>query len=220
MQMSFPFLLRTFSTSIRCHYRTKKIPEDIVANALTTQPRKRGRPKNTQDVQEIKPNAESQSASTSKAVRKPTVRKGNISLPVNRLDLPPLSEWRNYFPTGGMTLKSRISIANPETAALVADSFVPNGSRDKIIIEAYPGEDTDIQTPIPWYLQSSQRSWCVNPCFNAIAEGTNPENYCARGHRTIPQLPERTQGISPHLITLIVFNSRCRKQTLGYKFCQ
>jgi transcription factor 1 len=43
-----------------------------------------------------------------------------------------------------MALKSRISIANPETAALVADSFVPGGSRDKVIIEAYPGEDTNI----------------------------------------------------------------------------
>ncbi|KAG2750325.1 S-adenosyl-L-methionine-dependent methyltransferase [Suillus brevipes Sb2] len=38
-----------------------------------------------------------------------------------------------------MALKSRISIANPETAALVANSFVPSGSRDKVIVEAYPG---------------------------------------------------------------------------------
>ncbi|KAG1735117.1 S-adenosyl-L-methionine-dependent methyltransferase [Suillus paluster] len=135
--MSLPFLLRrSFSTSIRCPYKAKHIPEDIVAKALTTQPSRRSRPKDTED---IKSKADPQSASTSKVVRRPRAVKGNISLPVNRLDLPPRSEWRSYFSTGGMTLKSRISIANPETAALVADSFVPSGSRDKVIIEAYPG---------------------------------------------------------------------------------
>ncbi|KAG1730783.1 S-adenosyl-L-methionine-dependent methyltransferase [Suillus lakei] len=138
--MSFPFLLqRSFSTSIRCPYRTKNIPENVVAKALTTQPASRGGFKDAQDIQDTKPGTEPRSASTSKAVRKPKARKGNIPLPVNRIDLPPRSEWRNYFPVGGMALKSRISIANPETAALVADSFVPNGSRDKVIIEAYAG---------------------------------------------------------------------------------
>ncbi|KAG2108048.1 uncharacterized protein F5147DRAFT_577351, partial [Suillus discolor] len=56
-----------------------------------------------------------------------------------RIDLPPRSTWRNYFSTTGMAFKSRISIANPETAALVADSFVPSGSKDKVIVEAYLG---------------------------------------------------------------------------------
>lgn len=134
--MSFPFLLRrAFSTSIRCSYRTKDIPEDIVANTLaTTQQSKRGRPKNIQDNGE-KPKVDRR-------------RRKSVSLPVNRLDLPPPSQWIDYFPTGGIALKGRISLANPETAALVADSFVPNGSRDKVIIEAYPGEDTSILNSI------------------------------------------------------------------------
>ncbi|KAG2031593.1 S-adenosyl-L-methionine-dependent methyltransferase [Suillus americanus] len=141
--MSFQFLLRRpFSTSIRRSYRTKNIPEDIVAKALTTQPTRRGRPKDIQSIEDVKPEAEPQSASTSKAVRKPKTRKANIPLPVDRFELPPRSEWRNYFPTSGMAFKSRISIANPETAALVAESFVPSGSRDKVIIEAYPGPGT------------------------------------------------------------------------------
>ncbi|KAG2153724.1 uncharacterized protein EDB93DRAFT_1066309, partial [Suillus bovinus] len=50
-----------------------------------------------------------------------------------RFDLAPRSQWRNYFPTSGMAFKSRISIANTETAALVADSFVPSGSRDEVV---------------------------------------------------------------------------------------
>ncbi|KAG2150847.1 S-adenosyl-L-methionine-dependent methyltransferase [Suillus clintonianus] len=137
--MSFPFLLRRpFSTSTRCAYRAKNIPEDIIANALTKYPVRRGRPKKA-DIEDINPEVEPQSASTSKVVRRPNARKGHIQLPVNRVDLPPRTEWRHYFLTAGMTLKSRISISNPETAALVADSFVPKGSRDKVIIEAYPG---------------------------------------------------------------------------------
>lgn len=138
--MSFPLLLRrSFSTSIRCSYRTKNIPEDIVAEALTKQLTRRGRSEDIQSIKNIKPEAEPQIASTPKAVGKRKPRKANIPLPVNRIDLPPRSTWRNYFPTSGMAFKSRISIANPETAALVADSFVPSGSKDKVIVEAYPG---------------------------------------------------------------------------------
>ncbi|KAG2132443.1 S-adenosyl-L-methionine-dependent methyltransferase [Suillus bovinus] len=140
--MSFPFpllLRRPFSTSFRCSYRTKKIPEDIVASALTTQPTRRGHSEDTPSIENIKPEAESRSVLIPKAPNKRKPRKVNIPLPVNRVDLPPRSQWRNYFPSSGMAFKSRISIANPETAALVADSFVPSGSRDKVIVEAYPG---------------------------------------------------------------------------------
>ncbi|KAJ8596602.1 S-adenosyl-L-methionine-dependent methyltransferase [Rhizopogon salebrosus TDB-379] len=137
--MSFPFTLRrAFSTSIRCSYKTKNIPEDILASTLNTQPRKRGRPKNIQGVGEIAPKAEPRSSSISKVDRRRRA-KNKLSLPADRLELPPLSQWLDYFPTGGMALKGRISIANPDTAALVADSFVPHGSRDKVIVEAYPG---------------------------------------------------------------------------------
>lgn len=178
--MSFPLLLRrSFSTSIRCSYRTKNIPEDIVAEALTTQPTRRGRSEDIQSIKNIKPEAEPQIASTPKAVGKRKPRKANIPLPVNRIDLPPRSTWRNYFPTSGMAFKSRISIANPETAALVADSFVPSGSRDKVIVEAYPGEDTNTSTPIFWCSQSPQRSWCINSRFDAVAERTDPKNHRA-----------------------------------------
>jgi transcription factor 1 len=143
--MSFPLLLRrSLSTSTRCSYRTKNIPEDIVAKTITTQARRRGSSKDIQNTEDIKLEAEPQSSPAPKAARKPRTRKTNKTLPVDRFNLPPRSTWRNYFPTSGMALKSRISIANPETAALVANSFVPSGSRDKVIVEAYPGEGTDI----------------------------------------------------------------------------
>ncbi|KAG1771801.1 S-adenosyl-L-methionine-dependent methyltransferase [Suillus occidentalis] len=133
--MSFPLLLRrSFSTSTRCSYRTKNIPEDIIAKTITTQATRRG---SSKDIQSTK--AEPQSLPAPKAARKPRTRKIGTTLPVDRFNLPPRSKWRNYFPTSGAALKSRISIANPETAAQVANSFVPLGSRDQVIIEAYPG---------------------------------------------------------------------------------
>lgn len=142
--MFFPVLRRAFSTSIRCSYRAKNIPEEIVTSTLTTPQRKRSRPKIVQDSEA---KTELQTALTPKVDRRRKIRRDKLSLPDNRLDLPPLSQWIGYFPTGGLTLKSRISLANPDTAALVADSFVPSGSRDKVIIEAYPGEDTSIVNP-------------------------------------------------------------------------
>jgi len=135
MSLLFP-LRRAFSTSVRCSYRTKKIPEDVVANTSATQKRTRGRPKN---IEGVKPKPVPQDVSPSTANRRRKIRRGPISLPDNRLDLPPHSQWINYFPTSGIALRGRISLANPETAALVADSFVPEGSKGKVIIEAYPG---------------------------------------------------------------------------------
>lgn len=185
--MSFPVLRRAFSTSIRCSYKTKNIPEEIVTSTLTTPQRKRGRPKIIQDSEA---KTELQTALTPKVDRRRKIRR---DLPDNTLDLPPPSQWTDYFPTGGLALKGRISLANPDTAALVADSFVPSGSRDKVIIEAYPGEDPGIINPLYQWLTIPQRTWCTNSCFDAVTEGTNPENHRARRHRALPQLPEGAQ---------------------------
>ncbi|KAG5720008.1 hypothetical protein E4T56_gene6859 [Termitomyces sp. T112] len=47
-------------------------------------------------------------------------------------------EWTKVF-KGSTRINHRISLRNPTTAAAIADAFVPEGSRDKVIIEAYPG---------------------------------------------------------------------------------
>lgn len=53
-------------------------------------------------------------------------------------ELPPISEWRKHFPS---TLSMhRVFIRNPDTADLLANAFVPEGSKDKVIIEGYPGK--------------------------------------------------------------------------------
>ncbi|KAJ7072347.1 S-adenosyl-L-methionine-dependent methyltransferase [Mycena amicta] len=54
-------------------------------------------------------------------------------------DLPAHALWRQTFPTNSRFVLHRVSLANPNTAALVANAFVPKGSRDKIVIEAFPG---------------------------------------------------------------------------------
>ncbi|TFK74052.1 S-adenosyl-L-methionine-dependent methyltransferase [Pluteus cervinus] len=51
--------------------------------------------------------------------------------------LPPIDTWRKLFPS--TTVHQRVSIRNPETAQSVANAFIPEGSRDKVVIEAYPG---------------------------------------------------------------------------------
>ncbi|KAH6897632.1 S-adenosyl-L-methionine-dependent methyltransferase [Coprinopsis sp. MPI-PUGE-AT-0042] len=39
----------------------------------------------------------------------------------------------------GRMVTGRITISRPSTASLLAEAFVPEGSKDKVIIEAYPG---------------------------------------------------------------------------------
>lgn len=58
---------------------------------------------------------------------------------ISKGDLPPIMEWRKYF-TSTLESNHRISIRNPETAAAMADAFVPEGSHGKVVIEAFPGE--------------------------------------------------------------------------------
>lgn len=53
-------------------------------------------------------------------------------------DLPPLDMWRQYFPVDKSSLHRSV-IRNPVAAAMLADKFVPEGSKDKIIIDACPG---------------------------------------------------------------------------------
>jgi transcription factor 1 len=56
------------------------------------------------------------------------------------VELPPISEWSTHFPSS-IANKTRVSIMNPERAKQLAEAFVPAGSKDKVIVEAFPGAD-------------------------------------------------------------------------------
>lgn len=58
--------------------------------------------------------------------------------PPPKFELPPSDEWRAAFPNTSTT-HHRISIRNPDSAYKIADAFVPKGSLDKVVIEAFPG---------------------------------------------------------------------------------
>ncbi|KAJ7680301.1 ribosomal RNA adenine dimethylase-domain-containing protein [Mycena polygramma] len=58
--------------------------------------------------------------------------------PPEDASLPPLSLWRQHFPPT-IKFQPRVTLANPSTAAMVADAFVPAGSSEKVVIEIYPG---------------------------------------------------------------------------------
>ncbi|KAJ7132770.1 S-adenosyl-L-methionine-dependent methyltransferase [Mycena crocata] len=53
--------------------------------------------------------------------------------------LPPRPLWRQYFPSSSKPFQHRVSLSNPTTAALVADAFIPQQSREKIVLEIFPG---------------------------------------------------------------------------------
>ncbi|KAF9448220.1 S-adenosyl-L-methionine-dependent methyltransferase [Macrolepiota fuliginosa MF-IS2] len=53
-------------------------------------------------------------------------------------ELPPLNEWSSYFPWSFDT-KARSTVMNAETAKKLAEAFVPQGSENKIVLEAFPG---------------------------------------------------------------------------------
>ena len=63
--------------------------------------------------------------------------------------LPPHADWRNVFSPAKTTVRDRVSLASPETASLVAESFLGKdsiaGGSDKIVIEAFPGEWSSIR---------------------------------------------------------------------------
>ncbi|KAF8902941.1 S-adenosyl-L-methionine-dependent methyltransferase [Gymnopilus junonius] len=56
----------------------------------------------------------------------------------SKVQLPHMDTWRKVF---HMTkdVGKRVSLRNPDTAKMLAESFVPEGSRDKVVIEASPG---------------------------------------------------------------------------------
>ncbi|KAJ7925279.1 S-adenosyl-L-methionine-dependent methyltransferase [Mycena leptocephala] len=53
--------------------------------------------------------------------------------------LPPRPLWRQYFPSLARPFQHRVTLANPTTAAMVADAFVPKDSVDKVVVEIFPG---------------------------------------------------------------------------------
>ncbi|TFK20919.1 S-adenosyl-L-methionine-dependent methyltransferase [Coprinopsis marcescibilis] len=58
-----------------------------------------------------------------------------------QVKLPPRDQWVKAI--GALLthkpLQGRISINNPETAAKMANALIPEGAKDKVIVEAYPG---------------------------------------------------------------------------------
>lgn len=56
----------------------------------------------------------------------------------SRLELPPVEEWNDVFPSH-YTIRSRLSLHNQQTARDLAEAYIPDGSKGKTIIEAFPG---------------------------------------------------------------------------------
>ena len=92
-------------------------------------------------------------------------------------ELPPLDMWRKYFPVEKQINFLRPAVRNPETAAMLAEAFVPEGSRDNIIIDACPGMSLHLYQLFPTH---HYRPWSIDTSSSQITEGTNKENCCFR----------------------------------------
>ena len=56
----------------------------------------------------------------------------------SKLNLPPIDKWRQYFAImEGQRLRS--FLRNPDTARMLAEVLVPEGSKDLIVIEGAAG---------------------------------------------------------------------------------
>lgn len=84
-------------------------------------------------------------------------------------------EWSTNFKVP-ITINHRISVRNPETAASIANAFVPEGSRDKVIVEAYPGEQALFGLPKVLEL-TERRPGSTNSGATCSAEEENKEDH-------------------------------------------
>jgi mitochondrial transcription factor 1 len=55
------------------------------------------------------------------------------------LDLPEPSDWKKVFQRDNTGGRGRVCVRNSTTAQAIAEAFVPEGSKDLVIIEAFPG---------------------------------------------------------------------------------
>lgn len=86
---------------------------------------------------------------------------------------------KRWFSTATSAVKHHVSIRNPETAAKVAEAFVPAGTKDNVVIEAFPGTMNFLDPPVRWTDNNSCRARNIDACLAAAAEGTDSQAYCA-----------------------------------------
>lgn len=78
--------------------------------------------------------------------------------------IPPKELWSKTFPFI-FEAKGRSFIMNPEVAKIMADSCVPEGTKDQIILEAFPGTHLFIITILLTQWEWHSRSWNPHACF-------------------------------------------------------
>lgn len=76
--------------------------------------------------------------------------------------------------------KHHVCLHNSNTAAQVAEAFVPAGTKDKVIIEAFPGVTKFLRRPVHLTDNHSCRTWNIDTCLVAVAEGTDTQDHCSR----------------------------------------
>lgn len=110
-----------------------------------------------------------------------TRRKSELTdeeLNVSKLKLPPIDKWRQYFAImEGQRL--RFFLRNPDTARILAEAFIPEGSKDLIVVEAAAGMHSYFFNEV-LVIQPLNRSWAINKSTSQSSKRTNQEVDCPR----------------------------------------
>jgi transcription factor 1 len=137
LRMSLSFLFRRgfSSTANRC--KPGNIPEDVLLDLGKSTKKVRLTRKQTSPlVDGSSPHTPTVVLNTRGSYRK---KERTPYISDNRFYLPLDHEWYGAFPTAGHVVKQHACLRNAEIAAQVAEAFVPAGSKDKVIVEAFPG---------------------------------------------------------------------------------
>jgi hypothetical protein len=106
--------------------------------------------------------------------------------------LPPIDKWRKTFPLTQFATH-RISLKNRDTANAVANAFVPRGSKDKVIVEAYPGNSMCFLDYVALReMENASRSWSAHSGTVESTERTDKKNNCFGGRPKLPGISSCT----------------------------
>jgi hypothetical protein len=134
-----------------------------------------------------------------KEPKRPT-SKPKLTDPVDpaKVNLPPIDQWQKYFPPVLGTY-NRVSLRNPQTAARLAEAFVPNGSTGKVVIEAYAGGFIVSTSLGPVSHETGVFVNRTRPTYSGAAQFTEKQDIKADRYGGSRVLPRLSAGKSPSI---------------------
>lgn len=113
----------------------------------------------------------------------------------SKVHLPHMDKWRKFFHITKEVGK-RVSLRNPESSKILADAFVPAGSKDRVVIEASPGPLFLVPCP-RISTEGFVRPWTIDTRSIESAKRADKKINCSRTCFSILGIPE---GKTEHIL--------------------